>query len=217
MRFMRLTQACLSLTLAAAAGSALLSIALPTPALAQFSKYYKFLEAMRNRNKEADQKQLAIDALSEPGSSIVNTRDSTTGQTALHIVTAERDLPWISYLLAHGADANARDVKGGTPLALASTLGFAEGVQLLINGGARIDEAGGTGETPLISAVLRRDLAMMRVLLKAGANPDRADNSGGTARDYARLQDRSGTLLGEIDTNAKPQSSAPKRSYGPSL
>ena len=74
-----------------------------------------------------------------------------------------------------------------------------------------------TGETPLIAAVHRRDLAMMRVLLQAGANPDRADNTGRTARDYALLQDKSGALLNEITTNAKTQSGSQKGSYGPSL
>ena len=55
-----------------------------------------------------------------------------------------------------------------------------------------------TGETPLISAVHRRDTAMMRVLLKGGADPDRADNSGRSARDYARL-DKDSQLLGAIE------------------
>jgi ankyrin repeat protein len=36
-------------------------------------------------------------------------------------------------------------------------------MELLITGGARVDEPNSTGETPLISAVHRRDIAMVRV------------------------------------------------------
>ena len=208
MRFMRFIRATLPLLL----GAFVLAGALPSPAVAQFSKSYKFLESVRKKEG-----QEVTDALSEPGSTIVNTRDSTTGETGLHIVTARRDLAWMTFLLGHGADVNARDNRGTTPLALASNLGLVEGVDLLVKSGARVDETSVTGETPLIAAVHRRDLAMMRVLLQAGANPDRADNTGRTARDYALLQDKSGALLNEITTNAKTQSGSQKGSYGPSL
>ena len=208
MRFMRFTQATLPLLL----GACILAGALPSPALAQFSKSYKFLESVRTKEG-----QEVTDALSEPGSTIINTHDSGSGETALHIVTARRDVTWMSFLLGRGADANARDNRGTTPLVLASNLGFAEGVDLLIQSGARVDEASSTGETPLIAAVHRRDLAMMRVLLKAGANPDRSDNTGRTARDYAQMQDKSGALLNEINSNTKVKGGSQKGSYGPTL
>ncbi|NBC37304.1 ankyrin repeat domain-containing protein [Novosphingobium sp. FSY-8] len=194
--------------IAALAGLALLA---PTPAAAQFQKGYKFLESVRKREG-----QEVTDALSEPGTTIVNTQDSTTGETALHIVTARRDAAWIAFLISRGADPNIRDNKGATALVIASNLGFVEGAQALINAGARVDETGSTGETPLIFAVHRRDLAMMRVLLKAGANPDRADSSGRSARDYAKL-DRGGTVLQEIESNAKSGPAGGGPVYGPRL
>lgn len=187
-----------------------LGLALPGPAQAQFSKSYKFLESVKKKEG-----QEVTDALAEPGTTIINTRDVTTGETALHIVTARRDATWISFLLAKGADPNIRDAKGQTPLVVAANLGFVEGMELLITGGARVDEPNSTGETPLISAVHRRDVAMMRVLLKAGANPDRADSSGRSARDYAKL-DRNDNLIEEINTNAKKTDSK-TRTYGPSF
>lgn len=187
-----------------------MGIALPGPAQAQFSKSYKFLESVKKKEG-----QEVTDALSEPGTTIINTRDVSTGETALHIVTGRRDTTWISFLLGKGADPNIRDVKGQTPLVVAANLGFVEGMELLITGGARVDEPNSTGETPLISAVHRRDIAMMRVLLKAGANPDRADSSGRSARDYAKL-DRNDNLLEEINTNAKKTDNK-ARTYGPSF
>lgn len=186
----------------------------PSPAEAQFSRSYKFLEAVRK--KKGDEVQ---DALNEPGSQIVNTRDVTSGETALLIVTARRDLTWMNFLIAKGANVNIADSRGTTPLQLAVSLGFPEGVELLVAQRARIDEPNSSGETPLISAVHRRDVGMMRLLLKAGADPDRADNSGRSARDYALLGGRTSSLVSEIETHAKPreQRGATQRSYGPTL
>lgn len=99
-----------------------------------------------------------------------------------------------------------------TPLVVATNANFIEGVELLVGKGARLDESNNAGETPLITAVHNRNTAMMRILLKAGADPDRADNSGRTARDYAKLG--GGTLLSEIETNAKPKTAKPK-TFGP--
>jgi uncharacterized protein len=190
------------------------TLIMPSPAQAQFSKSYKFLEAVRKKNGSEVE-----EALNEPGSQIVNTRDSTSGETALHIVTARRDLTWMSFLIAKGAQVNVHDGRGRTPLQLAVTLGFPEGVDLLIGQKARIDEPDSTGETPLIAAVHRRDIALVRLLLKAGADPDRADNSGRSARDYALLAGASGPLVSEIQNNAKPRGAraGQQRSYGPSL
>lgn len=189
------------------------ALAFAGPAHAQFSDGYKFLEAVKKKNGEE-----VTQALNEPGSTIVNTRDITTGETALHIVTAKRDLTWMAFLLSRGSNVNARDVKGVTPLVLATNLGFIEGVELLVGKGARLDEANQAGETPLISAVHNRSIGLMRILLKAGADPDRADNSGRSARDYALLDGRNSPLVGEIAANAKPRSQRQARpSYGPSL
>jgi ankyrin repeat protein len=189
------------------------ALALAVPAQAQFSEGYKFLESVRK--KEGDK---VTDALNVPGTQIVNTKDSSTGQSALHIVTARRDRVWMEFLVAKGANVNARDFKGTTPLVLAVDLGFLEGVDFLISVGARVDEPNDTGETPLISAVHRKDLALVRMLLKAKANPDRADNSGRSARDYAMLDGKGSALAGEFDAIPKGSGNAPSaKTYGPSF
>lgn len=190
-----------------------LTAAVSIPAHAQFSDGYKFLEAVRK--KEGDK---VTEALNVPGSQIVNTKNFTTGETALHIVTARRDLTWMQFLIANGANVNARDNRGVTPLVQACELGFIEGVDQLIKSGARVEDANNTGETPLISAVHRRDLALVRMLVKAGANPDRPDNSGRSARDYATLEGKSSAVLGEIERAAKDAKGAGvKKTYGPSF
>lgn len=191
----------------------LLAAAVSLPAQAQFSDSYKFLEAVRKKDGEK-----VTEALNEPGSQIINTKDFTTGQSALHIVVARRDLTWIQFLIAKGANVNVRDNKGMSPLVQACELGFIEGVDELIKSGARVEDANNTGETPLISAVHRRDLALVRLLIKAGANPDRPDNSGRSARDYATLEGKTSSVLGEIERASKEaKGTGPKKTYGPSF
>ncbi len=195
-----------------AAAALLGALGASLPAHAQFSASYKFLEAVRKKDG-----QKVTDALNEPGTQIVNTHDVSTGETGLHIVTARRDLTWMQFLVAHGANVNARDARGTTPLVLACNLGFIEGVDYLISSGAKVDEPNNTGETPLITAVHRRDLAMVRALLKAGANPDRPDNSGRSARDYAMLEGKDSPVASELANTAKGGIGGQKKTYGPSF
>jgi ankyrin repeat protein len=193
-------------------GAALAGLGLAIPAQAQFSDGYKFLEAVRK--KEGDKVE---SALSTPGATIGNTRDVTSGETALHIVTARRDITWLQFLTARGANVNARDGQGRTPLQVATNLGWRDGVAMLLERRANTEVANDAGETPLIAAVHRRDVEMTKLLLQAGADPDRNDNSGRSARDYAQL-DQSSAILTAIKTETKPGAhDANKPTYGPAL
>jgi len=198
----------------AVAALALAALVAPLPAAAQFSESYKFLDGVRKKDGD-----VVNDMLNKPSTQIVNTRDITTGDTALHIVTARRDLVWMQFMVAKGANVNARNAKGETPLEIAAELGFVEGVDFLISVGAHVDETNNTGSTPLIDAVSRRDLDVVRSLLHAGANPDRPDNSGRSARDYATLDGKESPILSEIDSSTKAHGgeSAAHKTYGPSF
>ena len=197
-----------TLTLALLAPVAVVAV-LPAPAMAQFSDSYKFLDAVRK--KEGDK---VTDLLDNGGPNLINTKDQTSGDTALHVVTQRRDITWMQFLIAKGANVNARNFKGETALVIACNLNWVEGVELLVELGAKVDEPSSTGETPLITSVHNRNIGLMRILLKAGADPDRTDNSGRSARDYARLDGKAEALLGEINTNAKPR---PKPGQGPQV
>lgn len=168
--------------------------ALGAPVAAQtFSDGYQFLQAV-----EKSDIGKVDELLGKPGSTLINSRDLTSGKSGLHITAERRDSVWLVYLLRRGANPNIADKRGVTPLMRASQLGFFDGVQQLVTAGARVDEANSTGETPLILAVHRRDTAMMRVLLAAGADPDRTDNSGRSSREYAALQGRDSPTLAEL-------------------
>ena len=158
-----------------------------SPVAAQFqSEGYKFLTAVRDA-KGND----VLSALNKPGNTLVNTRDTSTGETALHIVVKRGDQAYATVLLDKGADANARDNRGNTPLTLAVAGGYENLIALLVAGRANVNLGNSSGETPLILAVHRRDAGMVRDLLKEGADPDQADVlAGRSARDYATLDTR---------------------------
>lgn len=187
-----------------------MGLVLPSPAWADFSDGYKFLESVKK--KEGEKVEQAI----MDSGSIVNARDVSTGETALHIVTQRRDLTWLSYLIGKGANVNQGDDHGLTPLQLAVNLGWREGAEFLVEHGARTDVSNDAGETPLISAVHRKDTQLIKALLEAGADPDWADNSGRSARDYAKLEGDGNSLINTIETYAKKGASkSSKPVYGP--
>lgn len=198
--------------LAAIAGAASM-LALATPGAAQnYSDGYKLLQAVEKKERGD------FDQLVAKNHTVINARDLTSGRTALHIAVARRDSVWLSYIAGAGANPNVADNRGVTPVMLASQLGWVEGVQTLIGHGAHVDVPNSTGETPLISAVHRRDTQMMRALLRAGANPDRTDNSGRSARDYARMDGRDSLTLAEIERSAQASGGGDSGDvYGPSF
>ncbi len=162
---------------------------LAAPAAAQFSDSYKFLEAVRKGDGATVTRYAEA-----PGTTLVNTRDYSTGETALLITIGRKDTLWTRYLLAHGARTDIAANDGRTPLMLAVERRYSEGIDLLLAAGADVNQPNSSGETPLIRAVQLRDVALVRTLMKAGADPNKRDRLAGmSARDYA---DRDGRLPG---------------------
>jgi len=184
------------------------------PAAAQmYSQGYKFLEAVKDRDGDA-----VTEMLNEPGTQVINTRDITTGDSGLHVVTARRDVTWVKFLLQRGANPNVRNNQGITPLQLATRLGFVEGAEELIRKGADVSVADSQGETPLISAVHQRNVEMVRRLLAEGADPDRNDNSGRSARNYMELMNGNTLMKREFEENdEKREGQGTRQQYGPSF
>ena len=165
-----------------------------------------FLSALREGNGSK-----AVQLAQGKGSTVINYRGED-GETALHIVTRLRNSNWIGFLLANGADPNAGDRQGDTPLILAVRTGYGEGAAQLLIGHAQVDKTNRLGETALIVAVQQRNASIVRTLLQLGANPDRADHASGySARDYATRDSRSKDMLRLIETVKSRVPVGPKR------
>ena len=196
------------LTLAAAA---LLGGFVAQPALAQFSESYKFLESVRKGNNDE-----VIKALEQPGVTPVNTKDKTTGETALLITIGRRDATFTRYLLSRGARPDLTDNQGRSPLMLAVEKRFFEGAEMLLSLKANPNQANNSGETPLIRAVQMRDLAMVRLLMTAGADPNKRDAlAGQSAIDYAKHGNPVAGMMDALTT--KQQTTKSKGVQGPTL
>lgn len=179
-------------TFGIALAAALLGTAIPVQAQNQ-SEGYKFLQAVKDAKGTEVEKMLNV-----PGTTVLNTREVSTGEGALHIVVKRGDATYLRFLLAKGADPNIRDGRGNTPMLLAAGLGQIDLVDALIARKANVNLANASGETPLIRAVQRRDLSLARSLITAGADPDQADViAGKSARDYA-LEDTRATAMAKL-------------------
>ena len=195
------------------AACALSLLAIPVAAHAQYSESYEFLKAVDERDGAK-----ATELLEKPGARVINARDIKTGETALHKVVARRDQAWLGFLLKKGADPNARDKNGVTPLILSASYRNTDAAEVLITVGADVNQANNAGETPLIRAVQLRDLAMVRLLLQNKANPDITDNvAGKSARDYASGDPRAVSILNEITDADTKRDNAKAEVFGPTL
>ncbi|MEG3176758.1 ankyrin repeat domain-containing protein [Sphingomonas sp. RB3P16] len=199
-----------SLAVSLLIASPLALIAAPAAAQLGQSAGYKFLQSVKDAKNDE-----VIAALEKPGVTLVNTRDQTSGEGAIHIVVRRGDMPYLAYLLSKGADANLRDGKGETAMVLAARIGRGEMIAALAKAGGNPNLANASGETPLIIAVQRRDATMVRTLLDLKADPDQADRlQGFSARDYAHQDTRSPAIAQLIDATPKK---ARRAVSGPSL
>lgn len=94
----------------------------------------------------------------------------------------------VNILLEHHADVNSVDKSDWTPLALAAENNSTEIVTTLINHGANqnVQVSSFGGETPLMTAIRKNNLEMLKVLIAAKPNLSLVNSQGRTALSYAR-------------------------------
>ena len=77
---------------------------------------------------------------------IVNAKDRSTGEGALHIVTRRSDSTYLRVLLQQDdINPNLQDNRGNTPLIIAAERGWGDGVQILLKYGANVNTANTSG------------------------------------------------------------------------
>jgi len=91
-----------------------------------------------------------------------------------------RDTEQVRTLLHSGADPNAKDRNGKTPLVQAVLEGFFQVIPLLLENGAEVNSHANDGMTPLFWAASLGDVKTVRVLLNKGADVNARNNSGWT-------------------------------------
>lgn len=167
-------------------------VLMPLPALAQGMgqprESIQFLDAIRKQDGNK-----VNEFLRDKSISMVNVKDPYgTGEAALHIVVKRSDATYLTVLINQpGVNVNIQDRDGNTPLIFAAERGWGAGVDALLAKRANVNLANNAGITPLIRAVQAHDPDIVRKLLDAGADPDRADfGSGLTAREYAARETR---------------------------
>jgi len=109
-------------------------------------------------------------------------------------------------LLEQGADVNARDDIGRTPLHATTSWCFVDVARLLIEHGADVNAKDKEGRTPLHVAVLWRAVEIVKLLLEQGADVNAKDKEGRTPMDLARkIEDNVGKEIVELLRSAVKQ------------
>ncbi|MEU6110697.1 ankyrin repeat domain-containing protein [Streptomyces albidoflavus] len=109
------------------------------------------------------------------------------GRTAV-CAAVEGDAESLRVLLAGGADPEAADAAGWTPLHFAAQAQAPSAVEVLLAAGASVGAVDGQGNTPLWRAVFcsQGEGAVIRLLLEAGADLDQVNAHGVSPRALAR-------------------------------
>ena len=113
------------------------------------------------------------------------TRYSHSLEDSLFGAVCDGNLSKTQKLLRLGANVNATDVEGHSPLMMAEACtagpGRGELVELLIANGAAVNLQARDGRTALMCAAGNGDAQAVKALLKSGASVNIADNEGQTA------------------------------------
>ena len=90
------------------------------------------------------------------------------GGSPLHYAIGPFSVDIFKFLIASGADLNARDKKGSTPLHRAIEWGHEQNVELLLVNGADANVRNKKGKTPLDIALLYNRRELVKLLRKHG-------------------------------------------------
>lgn len=104
---------------------------------------------------------------------------NSMGKSAL-IEAIENSKGSVSILVEGGANVNAKDMYGNTPLLLAVEKKDRETVKYLIDKGANVNVKNNNGDTPFMAAARNGDIETIKLLMSKGVNVNSKDGKGNT-------------------------------------
>jgi uncharacterized protein len=149
-----------------------------------FGAYYKNIPRAAKANDVGKVRQLLGDGASP------NQTDEDGATTGMHVSAASGNLQIMAILYKAGADINARDAVGDSPLDLAAEHDQLQAAKLLLEMKARVNDQDKNGMTALMFAAKIGDIEMVRAMLEAGANPTVSDYTGRDAVGWAQESHR---------------------------
>ena len=120
----------------------------------------------------------------------------------LHRLVVAGDIDGLHTAIRTGADVNARDQRGWTPLMHAANAGHALLVSALLDAGATFDTRAADGATALFIAALHGHEGIVRLLARAGADLSVRGPRGRTPLEVAELQGRERTAATLMEARA---------------
>ena len=114
------------------------------------------------------------------------------GTTELHAAARSSGVAEVEGLLKAGADVNAKNTDGSTPLHAAAEFNPSPSVlEVLLKAGADVNAKNTDGSTPLhMAAEFNPSPSVLEILLKASADPRALDTEGKTPHAVAKPENR---------------------------
>jgi len=136
-------------------------------------------DAVRSGNREQ------VESILKEDPDLIKSKCGPDRVTLLHGAASLGHAELLVYLLECGAEVDARDRWGRTPLTWAVAFGRKNTVELLLTHAATIDLADNLGTTPLHCAAFRGQEDLVELFLSRGADANSTDNGGYDALYYA--------------------------------
>jgi len=119
----------------------------------------------------------------------INEVEGHFGQTALHFAVAYSKPGFVQKLIEKGANVEAKDFQGKTPLRLGCERCYTSQkircIELLLEHGADVDTIDNAGNNPILNLVQAGNFPCVSLLVKHGAGVNMADDHGRTPLFYA--------------------------------